>query len=127
MHARGEFTALARGVRPILNLPHNGREMPMNALATLIYLVGQVLIWMLIIWAVMGWLITFNVINARNPFVQSVMRSLEALFTPLLRPIRRYVPTFGGIDFSPIVLVIIIIVVQTLLLDDLLPLLRRML
>ena len=92
----------------------------MNALATLIYLVGQVLIWMLIIWAVMGWLITFNVINARNPFVQSVMRSLEALFTPLLRPIRRYVPTFGGIDFSPIVLVIIIIVVQTLLLDDLL-------
>jgi YggT family protein len=97
----------------------------MNALATLIYLVGQVLIWMLIIWAVMGWLITFNVINPRNQFVQSVMRSLEALFTPLLRPIRRFLPTFGGIDFSPIVLVIIIIVLQTLLLDDLLPFLRR--
>ncbi len=96
----------------------------MNALATLIYLVGQVLIWMLIIWAVLGWLITFNVVNARNPFVSSVMRSLEALFTPLLRPIRRFLPTLGGIDLSPVVLIIIIIVLQTLLLDDLLPLLR---
>ena len=99
----------------------------MNALATLIYLVGQVLIWMLIIWAVLGWLITFNVVNPRNPFVSSVMRSLESLFTPLLRPIRRFLPSFGGIDFSPLVLIIIIIVLQVLLLDDILPFLRRML
>ncbi len=93
----------------------------MHALATLIYLVGQVLIWMLIIWAVMGWLITFNVINPHNQFVSSVMRSLEGLFTPMLRPIRRFLPNFGGIDFSPIVLIIIIYVIQALLLQDILP------
>lgn len=93
----------------------------MYALYTLVYLVGQVLIWMLIIWAVMGWLITFNVINARNPFVASVMHSLEGLFTPLLRPIRRFLPVAGGIDFSPVVLIIIIYVLQALLLKDILP------
>ena len=93
----------------------------MHALAQLIYLAGQLLIWMLIIWAVLGLLIAFNVVNARNPFVSSVMRSLEALFTPLLRPIRRFLPTAGGIDFSPMVLIIIIWVIQTLLLQDILP------
>ena len=94
----------------------------MNALATLIYLVGQVLIWMLIIWAVLGWLITFNVVNPRNQFVSSVMRSLEGLFTPMLRPIRRFLPNFGGIDFSPVVLIILVYVIQALLLKDILPL-----
>lgn len=95
----------------------------MNAIYTLVYLVGQVLIWMLIIWAVLGWLITFNVVNPRNPFVSSVMRSLEGLFTPLLRPIRRILPSAGGLDLSPLVLIILIYVIQALLLKDILPLL----
>ncbi|MBI1180817.1 MAG: YggT family protein [Alphaproteobacteria bacterium] len=93
----------------------------MYAIYTLISLVAQLLIWLLIIWAVMGWLITFNVINAYNPFVSGVMRSLEGLFDPMLRPIRRILPTAGGIDFSPLVLIIIIIVLKTLLLQDILP------
>jgi YggT family protein len=93
----------------------------MHALYTLIDLVANILIWLLIIWAVMGWLITFNVINAYNPFVSGVMRSLERLFDPLLRPIRRFLPTAGGIDFSPLVLIILIIVIRTLLLQDILP------
>lgn len=93
----------------------------MYALYTLVYLVGQVLIWMLIIWTVMGLLINFNVINAFNPFVQSVMRSLDALFEPLLRPIRRILPKTRGLDFSPMVLIIIIYVLQALLLKDILP------
>jgi YggT family protein len=122
MNRLAEFCALARGGRAILNLPHNRQE-PMNAIYTLVYLVGQVLIWMLIIWAVLGWLITFNVVNPRNPFVSSVMRSLEGLFTPLLRPIRRILPTAGGLDLSPLVLIILIYVIQALLLKDILPLL----
>ena len=93
----------------------------MNALATLIYLAGQVLIWMLIIWTVMGLLIAFNVMNPYNPFVQSVMRSLDALFEPMLRPIRRFLPKMRGIDFSPMVLIILIYVIQALLLQDILP------
>jgi YggT family protein len=95
----------------------------MHALYTLVYLVGQVLIWMLIIWTVLGLLVAFNVINAHNAFVHSVMRSLDALFEPMLRPIRRFLPTARGIDFSPMVLMIIIYVLQALLLQDILPLL----
>ncbi len=93
----------------------------MNALYDLVYLVGQMLIWMLIIWTVLGLLVAFNVINAYNPFVQSVMRGLDALFEPLLRPIRRFLPKARGVDFSPMVLMIIIYFIQMLLLKDILP------
>lgn len=78
--------------------------------------------WVVIIMIVMSWLLTFNVINARNQFVDTVWRLVTGLTDPVLRPIRRFMPNFGGIDISPIVLFIGIYVVQRIITDYLYPL-----
>jgi YggT family protein len=56
--------------------------------------------------AIVGWLIAFEVINTRNRFVFEIARFLEAITDPLLRPIQKVVPLLGGIDISPIVLLL---------------------
>jgi YggT family protein len=65
--------------------------------------------------AVLSWLVAFNVINTHNNFVRSLLYALDRMTAPLYRPIRRILPDFGGIDFSPIVVLLIIWVLQRLL------------
>lgn len=72
----------------------------------------EVLKWALIIYAVMSWLIAFNVVNLRNQFVGIVQDTLQRLLEPLLRPIRRVLPNLGGVDLSPLVLLILVLAVQ---------------
>jgi YggT family protein len=55
---------------------------------------------------IFSWLVAFNVINASNPFVRTVWHALGAVTEPLLRPIRRYMPDLGGLDISPVVLLL---------------------
>jgi len=55
---------------------------------------------------IMSWLINFNVINSRNQFVDMIWRTVVGLTEPAMRPIRRYLPSLGGIDISPIVLLL---------------------
>ena len=55
---------------------------------------------------IMSWLLSFGVITRRNTFVDSVWRTMEALTEPVLRPIRRMLPSLGGLDLSPVVLLI---------------------
>jgi YggT family protein len=64
---------------------------------------------------VMYLLITFNVVNMHNHFVESVWRALNAILDPILAPIRRLMPNTGGIDFSPMVLIIALVIVQKIL------------
>ena len=59
-------------------------------------------------WAILSWLVAFDVVNLRNRFVFQVSRTLDALIDPLVRPIRRVVPLIGGVDLSPLVLLLII-------------------
>jgi YggT family protein len=66
----------------------------------------QLYIYIIIAGAVMSWLIAFNVVNPYNQFVRSIWQGLNALTEPLLRPIRRVMPDLGGIDISPVVLII---------------------
>jgi YggT family protein len=73
-------------------------------------------IYILIASAVMSWLIAFNVINPYNQFVRSIWQGLNALTEPVLRPIRRRMPDLGGIDISPMVLIIGLWFVQGVLL-----------
>ncbi len=93
----------------------------MNALYTLVYMVFTGLIWIVVIWAIASWLIAFNVINNRNQFVYSLMRGIEGLLEPMLRPIRRILPMAGGVDFSPMVLLIILYVLRVFILNDIFP------
>jgi YggT family protein len=67
---------------------------------------------------VMSWLIAFNVVNAYNPFVRSLWQALNALTEPLMRPIRRRLPDLGGLDISPMVLILGCLFVQWVLLPN---------
>lgn len=77
------------------------------------------LMWIVIIGVVMSWLINFNVINTHNQFVAAVYRMTYAATEPLLRPIRSVLPTLGGLDFSPIALILLISFVQGYVLMEL--------
>jgi YggT family protein len=76
-------------------------------------------IYVIIAGAVMSWLIAFNVVNPYNQFVRSIWQALNALTEPLLRPIRRWMPDLGGIDISPVVLILACAFVQSVVLPNL--------
>lgn len=75
----------------------------------------KVLTWIIIIQAVLSWLVAFNVMNTHSDFVRSVLYALDRLTQPLYRPIRRILPDFGGLDFSPLVVLLIIYALRILL------------
>ncbi|WP_185961441.1 YggT family protein [Telmatospirillum sp. J64-1] len=80
-----------------------------------ISLVIRLFMWALIISAVMSWLVAFGVINTHNRFVYTVMDALHRITEPFLRPLRNILPNTGGIDFSPLALILILILVQEVL------------
>ncbi len=65
--------------------------------------------------AILSWLVAFNVINTHSDFVRTFLNALDRITEPLYRPIRRILPDFGGIDFSPIVVLLLIYVLRILL------------
>lgn len=69
------------------------------------YLIN-IIVFVVIVQFVLGLLIAFNVVNMHNQFVAAVWQALNAILDPILRPIRRIMPNTGGIDFSPMVLII---------------------
>jgi YggT family protein len=75
-------------------------------------------VYIIIAGAVMSWLIAFNVVNPYNQFVRSIWQGLNAVTEPLLRPIRRWMPDLGGIDISPVVLILLCAFVQTVVLPN---------
>jgi YggT family protein len=87
----------------------------MLSLLWLINTVIQIYIFVLIVQVVMSWLIAFNVVNTRNRFVFMVADVAYKLTEPALRPIRRILPNFGGIDLSPVVLILLLGFLQRLL------------
>jgi YggT family protein len=74
------------------------------AFVNIFTMVTEVVIWGLVIWAISSWLVAFNVVNTRNRFVSGVLDALDRIYGPMVRPIRRILPDFGGIDLSPLVL-----------------------
>jgi YggT family protein len=75
----------------------------------------SVLTWIIIAQVVLSWLFVFNVLNTSSHGVRTVAMAIDRLTAPLYRPIRRLLPDFGGIDFSPLVVLILIQVVEKLL------------
>jgi len=81
----------------------------MRALFLVIDLVLQLYIWILIAAAIFSWLVAFNVVNVRSPVVGMVGDFLYRITEPVLRPIRNVLPNLGGLDISPVILILIII------------------
>jgi len=76
-------------------------------------------IYVLIAAAVMSWLVAFNVVNPRNQIVHMIGEFLYQITEPLLRPIRSMLPNLGGIDISPVILILIIVFIQSVLIPNL--------
>ena len=87
----------------------------MNPFLWLIDTVITLYIWILIGAAVLSWLIAFNVVNTRNPVVASIGDFLYRITEPALRPIRSIMPNLGGIDISPVILILGLLFLERLL------------
>jgi YggT family protein len=87
----------------------------MRALLDVILVVLHLYVWLLIAAAVLSWLIAFNVVNTRNQFVAMIGDFHYRITEPVLRPIRNIMPNLGGIDLSPVILILIIFLIQRLI------------
>jgi YggT family protein len=90
----------------------------MHVLESLFYIVDlllSVVMWIIILQAILSWLIAFNVINTHNSGVRRFLYALDRMTEPMYRPIRRILPDFGGLDFSPMVVILLIIILKMLL------------
>jgi YggT family protein len=95
-----------------------GENLAMLAVFQILDLLLRVLMWIIIIQAVLSWLIAFNVINTSNDGVRRFLFALDRMTEPLYRPIRRILPDFGGIDLSPMVVILIIIILRDIILPN---------
>lgn len=89
----------------------------MQSILWLLDTVINLYIWCLIISAILSWLVAFNVVNTQNRIVYLVGDFLYRVTEPALAPIRRFLPNLGGIDVSPIVLILLLLFIQSLLFE----------
>ncbi|MPZ57406.1 MAG: YggT family protein [Rhizobiales bacterium] len=87
----------------------------MRAILDIVLIVLHIYIWLLIAAAVLSWLIAFNVVNTRNQFVAMVGDFLYRITEPLLAPIRGMMPNLGGIDISPVILILLIFLIENII------------
>jgi YggT family protein len=87
----------------------------MRAVLDIVLLVLELYIWLLIAAAVLSWLVAFSVVNTRNQVVAMVGDLLYRLTDPFLRPIRNILPNLGGIDISPVILILIILFLEKII------------
>ena len=78
------------------------------------YLIS-IIVMLVIVQFVLSLLISFNVVNMHNQFVESLWRAVNAILEPLLAPVRKFMPDTGGIDFSPMVVIILLTILQIIL------------
>lgn len=90
----------------------------MVSLLQVVYYAIDVYIWLLIAMAVLSWLIAFNVLNQRNNVVATIGNILYRVTDPPLRPLRRIIPNFGGLDVTPVILILILFFIQRLIANN---------
>lgn len=91
----------------------------MIALFNLINTVFSLYLFIIFVSIILSWLIAFDVVNMRNQLVRTVYDVTNALTEPLLRPIRRLLPDMGGIDLSPLILILLLYFLRDLIMRDL--------
>ena len=93
----------------------------MRAILDVVMIILNIATFLIIIQAVMSWLVAFNVLSIRNPNVRSIWSGLERMTEPLYRPIRNMLPPMGGLDLTPLVVILIIIFLRQVILRYLYP------
>ena len=88
----------------------------MRAVLDIVLIVLDLYVWLLIASAILSWLIAFNVVNTNNRFVLMIGDMLYRLTEPALRPIRNVLPNLGGIDISPVILILILLFIRDVVL-----------
>ena len=88
----------------------------MGPLIAFVVLVIDLYIWVVIAGAILSWLVAFNVVNTNNRFVLSIADMLYRITEPALRPIRNVLPNLGGIDISPVILILILLFIRNVVL-----------
>ena len=89
----------------------------MNSLLGLLIQIINLYQFVLLIYIIATWLISFNIINTSNRFVYSVMEALYRLCEPSLRLVRQYIPNFGSIDISPVIIFLLLWFIKSLLIE----------
>ena len=89
----------------------------MKSLFFLLDSVITIYLWIIIINAILSWLVAFNVLNTQNRFVFSVLDTTYKLTNPALNKIRRFIPTFGSIDISPVILILLLIFLRNIIFE----------
>ena len=89
----------------------------MKSIFVLLDSVITIYIWIIIINAISSWLVAFNILNTQNRFVFSVLDTTSKLTDPALNKIRRFLPTFGSIDLSPVVLILFLMFIRNLVFE----------
>lgn len=87
----------------------------MNDIATILLFIIQIAWFFVIAHVIMSWLISFQVLNIRQPLVYQLWQGLNAVLEPIYRPIRRFLPITAGLDLAPLVLIVILFALQQFL------------
>jgi len=74
-------------------------------------------LWIIIINAILSWLVAFNILNTQNRFVFSVLDTTYKMTDPVLNKIRRFIPTFGSIDVSPVILILLLMFLRNIIFE----------
>ena len=88
---------------------------PHHPVIWLLLAILDIYFWVIVAAVVSSWLVAFGVINSHNHFVRQLVLGLDAVTRPVLRPIRRILPTMGGLDLSPMIVCILIVFIERLI------------
>jgi len=89
----------------------------MKSIFILLDSIITIYLWIIIINAILSWLVAFNILNTQNRFVFSVLDATYKLTDPALNKIRRFIPTFGSIDISPVILILILMFLRNIIFE----------
>ena len=93
----------------------------MKSIFVLLDSVITIYLWIIIINAILSWLVAFNVLNTQNRFVFSVLDVTYKLTDPALNKLRRFIPMFGSIDISPVILILLLMFLRNIIFEVLAP------
>jgi len=90
----------------------------MTSLFQIIFLLLDVLWYLIVIQVIMSWLVNFGILNMSQPFIIQIWSSINRLLEPIYRPVRNFLPATGGLDIAPLVVIVGIIIIRIILMNN---------